>query len=205
MIVLHIQNKQKALKIDQLIEKGYDVFILVYMVGCGPCNATRPEWAKLKGVLQNRYKNNDKLAVIDVDKDLLPFIKHIGPVDGFPTMKYIGDHGKIMENYEKDRSVDSFVNWIEGKINTVISTEHTSSAQVVYERVKKTQKRVFNHHNKTRHHKSNYHKSKHNRPGHKHKRNQRGGKWSQKYKNSINCSRPKGFSQKQYCKYGRRK
>jgi len=28
-------------------------------------------------------------------------------------------------------------------------------------------------------------------------------KWSQKYKNSINCRRPKGFSQKQYCKYGR--
>ena len=30
-------------------------------------------------------------------------------------------------------------------------------------------------------------------------------KWSQKYKKSINCKRPKGFSQKQYCKYGRRK
>ena len=30
-------------------------------------------------------------------------------------------------------------------------------------------------------------------------------KWSQKYKKSINCRRPKGFSQKQYCKYGRKK
>ena len=30
-------------------------------------------------------------------------------------------------------------------------------------------------------------------------------KWSRKYKNSINCSHPKGFSQKQYCKYGRHK
>ena len=30
-------------------------------------------------------------------------------------------------------------------------------------------------------------------------------KWSRKYKNSINCSRPKGFSQKKYCKYGRNK
>lgn len=28
-------------------------------------------------------------------------------------------------------------------------------------------------------------------------------KWSIKYKKSINCNRPKGFSQKQYCKYGR--
>lgn len=28
-------------------------------------------------------------------------------------------------------------------------------------------------------------------------------KWSNKYKRSINCRKPKGFSQKQYCKYGR--
>jgi hypothetical protein len=28
-------------------------------------------------------------------------------------------------------------------------------------------------------------------------------KWSMKYKKSINCKSPKGFSQKQYCKYGR--
>ncbi len=25
-------------------------------------------------------------------------------------------------------------------------------------------------------------------------------KWSLKYKRSINCNRPKGFSQKQYCR-----
>lgn len=30
-------------------------------------------------------------------------------------------------------------------------------------------------------------------------------KWSDKYKKSINCNKPKGFSQKQYCKYGRKK
>ena len=32
-----------------------------------------------------------------------------------------------------------------------------------------------------------------------------GGKWSLKYKRSINCNKPKGFSQKQYCKYSRKK
>lgn len=30
-----------------------------------------------------------------------------------------------------------------------------------------------------------------------------GRKWSKKYKKSINCNRPRGFSQRQYCKYGR--
>lgn len=29
-------------------------------------------------------------------------------------------------------------------------------------------------------------------------------RWSIKYKRSINCNRPRGFSQKQYCKYGRK-
>ena len=32
----------------------------------------------------------------------------------------------------------------------------------------------------------------------------RGGAWSLKYKKSINCKRPRGFSQKQYCKYGKK-
>ncbi len=30
-------------------------------------------------------------------------------------------------------------------------------------------------------------------------------RWSLKYKRSINCARPRGFSQRQYCKYGRKK
>jgi len=29
-------------------------------------------------------------------------------------------------------------------------------------------------------------------------------KWSNKYKKSINCKRPRGFSQRQHCKYGRK-
>lgn len=34
------------------------------------------------------------------------------------------------------------------------------------------------------------------------KTTKRGGtKWSVKYKRSINCRHPKGFSQKQHCKY----
>jgi hypothetical protein len=32
----------------------------------------------------------------------------------------------------------------------------------------------------------------------------RGGKWSMKYKKSIDCKNPKGFSQKQHCEYGRK-
>ena len=40
-----------------------------------------------------------------------------------------------------------------------------------------------------------------NRTRNHRKKYMRGGKWSRKYKLSINCKKPKGFSQKQYCKY----
>ena len=36
-------------------------------------------------------------------------------------------------------------------------------------------------------------------------KNQQKKHWSIKYKRSIDCSKPKGFSQRQHCKYGRTK
>lgn len=200
MIILHIKSKQDVHKIDKLIKSGHDVFILIYMEGCGPCNATRPEWSKLENALKSQYANNKKLVVIDVNKDNLNEIKHIGQVDGFPTMKYIGNYGKVVESYEnssikkKDRSVDSFINWIESKITNVVSTTSHSSAKKVYERItKKSHKKHKNGHKGT-------HRNTHTKIN-KH----RGGKWSRKYKLSIDCEHPKGFSQRQYCEYGRDK
>ena len=52
--------------------------------------------------------------------------------------------------------------------------------------------------------KQTHKKSSHKRKNKKTKKNKKGGKWSRKYKKSINCRTPKGFSQKQYCKYGRK-
>jgi hypothetical protein len=47
-------------------------------------------------------------------------------------------------------------------------------------------------------------KNKKTKKSNKTKSKKIGGKWSLKYKRSINCRKPKGFSQKQYCKYGRK-
>jgi thiol-disulfide isomerase/thioredoxin len=186
MQLLHINSVNDVNKINKAITQGKEVFILVYMIGCGPCNAVRPEWSKLGSAMKQQYTNNNKLVIIDVNKDLLPQIKNIGDIDGFPTIKYITNKGKLIENYEdsnitrKDRTVDSFINWIESKIlnGKVISLTQVGSPKEVYKRISKKQQT-----NK--------------------KRKQNGGKWSRKYKMSINCNRPKGFSQRQYCKYGR--
>ena len=101
MYVLHINSEKEVGKVNQLIKNGSDVFILVYMVGCGPCNATRPEWSKIESALKNQYSKNNKLVIVDIDKDYISKINHIGTIDGFPTIKYIGNYGKTVEQYEK--------------------------------------------------------------------------------------------------------
>ena len=197
MIVLHINSGTNVSKIDKYIKNGSHVFILIFMEGCGPCNATRPEWEKLESALKSQYANNDKLVVIDVNKDYLSDIKYIGKVDGFPTMKYIGNKGSIVELYEnsaikkKDRSVSSFIDWIESRINKVVSTNPISSPHSLYKRL--TNKETRKSRSKSRTRSSSRTRS----------RSRKGGKWTKKYKESINCNEPRGFSQKQYCKYGR--
>ena len=56
-------------------------------------------------------------------------------------------------------------------------------------------------HNAKKHSNKRHNKRKNNK---RRKTRHKGGKWSKKYKLSINCKKPKGFSQKQYCKYSRK-
>jgi hypothetical protein len=112
----------------------------------------------------------------------------------FSGSQSLGGRANTEENYEdsdistKDRTIDSFVEWIKLKSgeNNITKSETTESES---------------------HHESeitpNKKTKKHRTGGSKTKR--RGGKWSAKYKRSINCRRPKGFSQRQYCKYSRKK
>jgi thiol-disulfide isomerase/thioredoxin len=196
MVYLQINKKNYASGKSNLIDKlnkhlthrDDKIFILFYMEGCGPCNATRPEWSKLKNVLSNHFLNRDDIVIVAIDKDLAGKLKNIGnEPNSFPTIRYMTNQGKINENYEdsniskKDRTIDSFVEWIQLKSGEKNITQSESK------------------HSKTKSHK----KSSIKLGGGTRKK--RGGKWSLKYKHSINCRRPRGFSQKQYCKYGRKK
>ena len=188
MYVLHINSEKEVGKVNQLIKNGSDVFILVYMVGCGPCNATRPEWSKIESALKNQYSKNNKLVIVDINKDYISKVNHIGTIDGFPTIKYIGNYGKTVEQYEKssitkkDRSINSFINWIESKISNTVSTTPTSSVQHVYERILKTAnktRRTKTRRTKTRRTKTRRNKGRHNNKIHK--KPHRGGKKTRKH------------------------
>jgi len=133
MEFLHINSSNdNAQKFDKMVNDGKHVFVLIYMEGCGPCNATRPEWTKIENILgqpQQKIKYPG-VVVADVDQIICNNIKHISDLSGFPTMRYISDRGNIVENYENDRSIDAFIKWIDIKHgNFVDNTPHMKTAQ----------------------------------------------------------------------------
>ncbi len=166
MIILHIDPTTKNTKeFNKHLKNGKDIFVLFYLEGCGPCNATKPEWKKLHNVFANN--DNHNIVIADVDQVLMKDFKSLNiQPKGFPAIYHISKNGKMYLDYEdaeiskKDRTIDSFVEWIEKHINET---------------------------------------------GPRRQKHMRGGKWSLKYKRSINCNHPKGFSQRQHCKYGRKK
>jgi thiol-disulfide isomerase/thioredoxin len=185
---LHIDTKNSEEKdetgkkhiqvLNDSIKDGKTVFLLIYMEGCGPCNATRPEWKKLENVLKDDVLSKDVL-IVDMDKDLLEKVSNVGnSPKGFPTIRYISNkdsedfEDSELSNEDKNRNVDSFVKWIELKSK---KGGKGGKRRTVSKRMKRGKRRMS------------------------------AGKWSRKYKKSINCNRPKGFSQKQYCKYSRNK
>jgi len=165
MIFLHIDPTTKNTKeFNTHLKNGKDIFVLFYLEGCGPCNATRPEWDKIKNILSHKDTNNN-IVVADIDQSMMKEFKSLQvQPKGFPAMYHISKKGRVSLDYEdaniskKDRTIDSFVEWIENHIK------------------KSSREKIM-----------------------------RGGKWSLKYKRSINCKHPKGFSQRQHCKYGRKK
>jgi hypothetical protein len=126
MKILHIDPKSKNTKLfNEYVEKGKHIFVIFYLEGCGPCNATRPEWKKIEHAIKNKYGKNENIVIADVDQELLKEIKYLTTQPkGFPTIRYISNKGKSSEDYEdctdvkdKDRKIDSFVKWIDSKMS----------------------------------------------------------------------------------------
>jgi thiol-disulfide isomerase/thioredoxin len=123
MKILHIDPTTNNINLfDDYVSQGKHVFVLIYLEGCGPCIATRPEWKKIENVLKDKYKSNDNLVVIDVDQELLKKMTKLKEQPkGFPTMLYITNKGETIEEYNEDdekifRKIESFEKWIDSKM-----------------------------------------------------------------------------------------
>lgn len=187
-----LTKRKEVEEINKYVAKGDQLFLFVFMDGCGPCNHTKPSWDGMKMQLENKYRDNGSIIVARVNNKLFDDLKGVGTEPmGYPSLRQIS-RGKVSEYEdddrvrEKDRSTKSFVEWV--NVNVVPVNAH----------------KMTRHHRKNISGGSNIYNSSVRRVKKNVTKRKYGGKWSLKYKRSINCKRPRGFSQRQHCKYGKK-
>jgi hypothetical protein len=199
---------EKMKGILENLHSGQKLFLFTFMIGCGHCDNAKPAWKELsvikkdgvtiamlnqelldetglinmlqldhideKDEKKRKEKEKQKEEVLKMRKELLELT---GPAPtGFPNFKVIS--GTSVKEYEGDRSIESFKKWIDEKSG---GSRLRGGSRLMGGSSLRGGRRTR-----------------------KSGKSKKGGKWSKKYKKSINCKRPKGFSQKQYCKYGRK-
>jgi len=126
MKFMHINNESDMTQLKDSIYGNKDIFMLIYMEGCGPCNLVRPEWKKLENVLR-KHKTNPKyknVVIMDINKDILEKARtNIKSPSWFPTITFVSKRGVIQENFEesnipnKNKEIDVFELWIKTKLH----------------------------------------------------------------------------------------
>ena len=137
----------------------------------------------VKNTIGDHVLKNNGIVIADIDHISAQKLKNIEEVLSFPTILFFKNGKK--ETYEESDVYKK--NKDEEKYTIDAFMEWIFSKCPNIQNGGKTKK------------------SKNTNKTNKTKKNIKGGKWSKKYKKSINCRNPKGFSQKQYCKYGRNK
>jgi hypothetical protein len=201
MILLGPKQEEEKYTQNQLIEflndghkKNHHCFVLIYLVGCGPCNMTKPEWKKVANSFDYR-DHNKGVVMAHIDQNNLDRIRDVVgnySVSGFPTMLHV--HKNKITSYEdsnvknKNRSAESFREWINkyvnmsgvGNANTNTNTSRGESKMEALRMPLLSMSRSSR--SRSRNQSTS---SKHSK-----KHRQTGGKWSLKYKRSINCKHP---------------
>jgi FtsZ-interacting cell division protein YlmF len=194
MKILHINNDNGIKELNGDIKNGKNVYLLIYMEGCMPCNMVRPEWQKLESAFaKNKNTLHKDTVIADVERENMSKLKLQHMPMGFPSIRMIS--GNVEDDYKNDRSTGSFVSWIDETAKKHSSQKKSKNSTRKQKPKKKSANKIKNSTKKSNAKKNSTRKQQ----------PKKGGKWSLKYKRSINCKHPKGFSQKQHCKYGRKK
>lgn len=101
-----VQNNKFYLK-----NNGKKGLIVIYAPWCGYCQMLVPIWKKLA-------ENNDytiKALNAENEKEGNKRMANQLGVEGFPTIKYIDKNGQIGENYQGERNIQDFINFLSQK------------------------------------------------------------------------------------------
>lgn len=110
--IQHLESKNDVEKINEYINDGKHLFILVYMNGCQPCSMTKPHWMgmethpKLKDVLA---KGNVEIVYVE-QSNQDAFKDRLNEIRGYPSIQYIHRGKKV--DYNGERTEDAFLSWM---------------------------------------------------------------------------------------------
>ena len=106
------------------IKSGKPVFAIFYMQGCGPCEAARPEWNKLKKIQHELPQHALLLEIDHLLKDKLyesihPSYAEIKNISSFPTITLM-HNGKMHPYTGPERKAEHFREWIGNTVKKTV-------------------------------------------------------------------------------------
>ena len=135
---LNVTNEKTLQELTKHLTKGVNIFVLIYMNGCDPCNETKPEWAKIN----NKWRNT---IVSQIDKDVLENKSneekfHLKDVVGFPTIRHYNRKGK--KDYSGERNVNAFEKWINSIVRDSKTKNKSRKRRGLKSRMKRTKRYI---------------------------------------------------------------
>ncbi|GJN93840.1 hypothetical protein Rhopal_006899-T1 [Rhodotorula paludigena] len=113
---------------DKVVAEDKDLFVEFYAPWCGHCKKLKPTWDSLG----ERYANvKDKLTVAKFDATENDVPASAGfRISGFPTIKFKAAGSSEWVSYEGDRSLDSFVEFLEANATNDINEPDNLEAEL---------------------------------------------------------------------------
>ena len=106
-------------------EKGVPMALSVFHPMCGHCHSMRPAWENAGKQLENDYKKELMIGLIHKDYvNKLPIKQE--NIRGYPHIVFISKKGET--EYNGERNVNAFKEWIERNANTTDTDMNTNTA-----------------------------------------------------------------------------
>ncbi|XP_062083502.1 probable protein disulfide-isomerase A6 [Humulus lupulus] len=99
---------------EVVLDETKDVLVEFYAPWCGHCKSLAPTYEKVAAA----FKLEENVVIANLDADKHRDLAEKYDVSGFPTLKFFPKTKKAGEDYEGDRDLDDFVNFINEKCGT---------------------------------------------------------------------------------------
>lgn len=110
--LIHVKDEASLKQFNEEVMGGKAI-VLYYMVGCGACEAMKPEWESFEEELQYNKSGYGSIDVLvaRVRSDYLDKVECEHDLIGFPTILELKD-GKTVREYNGERSKEGFMKFL---------------------------------------------------------------------------------------------